>query len=107
MSDKQAPAPQDVHGKLALDLNLALYLDLVALLERSGVLSYRQMAARVVNLSLDARSAGDEALAAVLEGIAHGFSGQAEGFSVGLLKAAHDLRDDEAMGDMPMRPDGA
>jgi len=97
----------DVNGKLALDLNLALYLDLVALLERSGVLTYRQMAARVVNLSLDARGAGDEALATVLESIAHGFSGQAESFSVGLLKAAHDLRDDEAMGDVPMRPDGA
>jgi len=106
MSHKDDRHPTDVNGKLALDLNLALYLDLVALLERSGVLTYRQMAARVVNLSLDARGAGDETLAAVLEGIAQGFAGQAEGFSVGLLKAAHDLRDDEAMGDVPTRPDG-
>ena len=84
-----------VTPKLAFDLNLALYLDLVAVLEGAGVVTYRQMAARVLNVSMD-----------VLEGIAKGFAGQRDGLSIDLLKAAKGVRDDEALGDIPMRPDG-
>ena len=94
----------DITGKLAFDLNLALYLDLVAVLEKTGVVTYRQMAARVLNVSMDARDDGDRNLANALEGIAKGFAGQGEGLSIGLLKAARDIRDDEALGDMPMPP---
>lgn len=95
----------NVNPQMVFDLNLALYLDLVALLERSGVVSYRQMAARVLNLGLAARDEGDKNLANALEGIAQGFAGQGDGLSIGLLKAAGELRNDEALGDMPMRPD--
>lgn len=95
----------DINEKLVFDLNLALYLDLVAVLEKSGVVTYRQMAARVLNVSMDARDDGDGNLANALEGIAKGFAGQGEGLSIGLLKAARDVRDDEALGDMPMSPD--
>ena len=95
----------DINEKLVFDLNLALYLDLVAVLEKSGVVTYRQMAARVLNVSMDARDDGDRNLANALEGIAKGFAGQGEGLSIGLLKAARDIRDDEALGDMPMPPD--
>jgi hypothetical protein len=95
----------EVTPKLMLDLNLALYLDLIAVLEAAGVLSYRQMAARVLNISLQARADGDAPLSSALEGIAHGFAGQGDGLSIGLLKAAQAVRDDEAMGDIPMRPD--
>jgi hypothetical protein len=94
----------DITGKLVFDLNLALYLDLVAVLEKTGVVTYRQMAARVLNVSMDARDDGDRNLANALEGIAKGFAGQGEGLSIGLLKAARDIRDDEALGDMPMPP---
>ena len=94
-----------VTTKLAFDLNLALYLDLIALLERSGVVSYRQMAARVLNISMDARDDGDAPLAQALEGIAQGFAGQGGGLSVDTMKAARDLRNDEAMGDVPHMPD--
>ena len=94
----------DITGKLVFDLNLALYLDLVAVLEKMGVVTYRQMAARVLNVSMDARDDGDRNLANALEGIAKGFAGQGEGLSIGLLKAARDIRDDEALGDMPMPP---
>jgi hypothetical protein len=94
-----------ISEKLVFDLQLALYLDLVNLLEHSGVVSYRQMAARVLNLSLAARNDGDKPLAEVLEGIAGGFAGQGEGLSIGLLKAAHALRADEALGDIPASPD--
>lgn len=99
----------DVNERLVFDLNLALYLDLVTLLERSGVVSYRQMAARVLNISMNARDDGDANLANALEGIAKGFANQQEGLSLELLKAAANVRDDEAMGDIPMRPgdDGA
>ena len=95
----------DVTPKLVLDLNLALYLDLVAVLESAGVVTYRQMAARVLNISLNARDDGDSGLSSVLEGVAQGFAGHGEGLSIGLLKAARALRDDEAMGDIPMQPD--
>lgn len=95
----------DVTAKLAFDLNLALYLDLVAVLERTGVITYRQMAARVLNISMDARDDGDHALSAALEGIARGFADQGQGLSVELMKAARDVRNDEAMGDVPMHPD--
>ena len=40
-----------------------------------------------------------------LEGVAKGFAGQGDGLSIGLLKAARDLRHDEAMGDVPGNPD--
>lgn len=92
--------------KLVFDMNLALYLDLVAVLEKAGVVTYRQMAARVLNISIDASEDGDQALAGALEGIAKGFAGQEDGLSIGLLKAAGNLRNEEAMGDIPMRPDG-
>jgi len=95
----------DVTAKLAFDLNLALYLDLVAALEGAGAVTYRQMAARVLNISMDARSDGETGLSTVLEGIAKGFAGHGEGLSIELLKAARGLREDEAMGDIPMRPD--
>ncbi|HYP82607.1 hypothetical protein [Variovorax sp.] len=94
-----------ITDKLVFDLQLALYLDLVALLEHSGVVSYRQMAARVLNLSLSAREEGDGPLGDVLEGIAGGFAGQGEGLSIGVLKAANALRNDEAMGDIPSLPE--
>ena len=93
-------------AKLVFDLNLALYLDLVAVLEKSGVVTYRQMAARVLNISIDARDDGDVPLATALEGIARGFAGQPDGLSIGLLKAAGDLRNYEALGDIPGLPDG-
>lgn len=99
-------AKLDVTSKLAFDLNLALYLDLIAVLERSGVVSYRQMAARVLNISMDARDDGDRPLSDALEGIARGFEGHGGGFSVDTMKAARGLRNDEAMGDMPRVPDG-
>ena len=95
----------DITEKLVFDLNLALYLDLVAVLEKTGVVTYRQLAARVLNVSMDARDDGDRNLANALEGIAKGFAGQGEGLSIGLLKAARDIRDDEALGDVPMSPD--
>ena len=94
----------DITGNLVFDLKLSLYLDLVAVLEKTGVVTYRQMAARVLNVSMDARDDGDRNLANALEGIAKGFAGQGEGLSIGLLKAARDIRDDEALGDMPMPP---
>jgi len=94
----------NVTAKLAFDLNLALYLDLVQLLERAGVVSYRQMAARVLNIGMAARDDGDDNLANALEGIAQGFTGQGEGLSIDLLKAAGQIRDDEALGDIPMPP---
>ena len=94
----------NVTAKLAFDLNLALYLDLVQVLERAGVVSYRQMAARVLDIGMAARDDGDDNLANALEGIAHGFSGQGEGLSIDLLKAARQIRNDEALGDIPMRP---
>lgn len=97
----------DVTPRLLLDLNLALYLDLVAALEAAGVLTYRQMAARLVNVSMAAAEDGNAALASVLEGIAQGFAGRGDGLSVGLLKAAQAVRDNEALGDIPMRPDDA
>lgn len=105
------PAPSGASGfepapKLVFDLQLALYLDLVGVLERAGVVSYRQMAARVLNLSLGARGDGDAALADVLEGIASGFASQEQGLSIGVLKAAGELRSDEALGDIPSRPEG-
>jgi hypothetical protein len=95
----------EITEKLVFDLNLALYLDLVAVLEKTGVVTYRQMAARVLNVSMDARDDGDAPLATALEGIAKGFAGQGDGLSIGLLKAAREIRDDEAMGDVPLRPD--
>ncbi|RYF81733.1 MAG: hypothetical protein EOO29_09590 [Comamonadaceae bacterium] len=96
----------ELNDKLVFDLQLALYLDLVAVLERTGVVSYRQMAARVLNISMNAREDGDKSLADVLEGIASGFSRQEGGVSVELLKIAGDLRDDDALGDIPSRPEG-
>ena len=95
----------DVTPKLVFDLNLALYLDLVAALEGAGILSYRQMAARLLNVSMNAREDGDSQLSNVLESIAKGFAGQGDGLSIGLLKAAAALRNDEALGDIPLRPD--
>lgn len=95
----------NVNPKLVFDMNLALYLDLIAVLEKAGVVTYRQMAARVLNISIDAKEDGDLNLATALEGVAKGFAGQDGGLSIGLLKTAGDLRNDEAMGDIPMRPD--
>jgi hypothetical protein len=95
----------NVNAKLVFDVNLALYLDLVSVLERSGVVTYRQMAARVLNISMDARDDGDAKLADALEGIAKGFANQGEGLSIDLLKAAHGVRSDEALGDIPLSPD--
>ena len=96
-----------VNPQLVFDLNLALYLDLVALLEHNGVASYRQMAARVLNLSLAAREENDTNLGNALESIAQGFASQGEGLSIDLLKAASEVRDDEALGDIPMRPEAS
>ncbi|MFT4266211.1 MAG: hypothetical protein QM586_03150 [Xenophilus sp.] len=90
--------------KLVFDMQLALYLDLIAVLERAGAVSYRQMAARVLNLSIAARDEGDAALANVFEGIASGFASQERGLSIDVLKAAGDVRNDEALGDIPSRP---
>ena len=95
----------EITPKLVFDLNLALYLDLVAALESAGAVTYRQMAARVLNVSMDARADGEEGLSTVLEGIAKGFAGQGDGLSIGLMKAARDVRNDEALGDIPSRPD--
>lgn len=106
MADSPNREGFELNDKLVFDLQLALYLDLVAVLERAGVVSYRQMAARVLNISMNAREDGENHLADVLEGIASGFSRQRGGVSVELLKAAGDLRDDEALGDIPSRPDG-
>lgn len=89
---------------LAFDLSLALYLDLVAVLEKAGVVTYRQMAARVLNISMNARDDGNDALGNALEGIARGFAHEEEGVSIALLKAAKALRDDEAFGDVPLPP---
>ncbi len=98
---------EDFHitPKLVFDLNLALYLDLVAALEHSGAVTYRQMAARILNISMDAHDDGALELSTVLEGIAKGFSGQTDGLSIDLLKIARGVRDDEALGDIPLRPD--
>jgi hypothetical protein len=94
----------EITPKLVFDLNLALYLDLVAALEGAGAITYRQMAARVLNISMDARADGEAGLSTVLEGIAKGFAGHGDGLSIELLKAARGLREDDAMGDIPMRP---
>jgi len=106
MDDKHDSDGFKITDKLVFDLHLALYLDLVAILRKSSVVSYRQMAARVLNLSMNAREEGDGPLATVLEGIAKGFAGQEDGLSIDVLKAAAVLRDDEAMGDVPTRPEG-
>ena len=94
-----------ITDKLVFDLQLALYLDLIAVLEHAGAVTYRQMAARVLNLSLIAKDENDEPLANVLEGIAGGFASQDDGLSLDTLKAAGGVRDDEALGDVPSRPD--
>jgi hypothetical protein len=94
----------EITPKLVFDLNLALYLDLVAALESAGAVSYRQMAARVLNISMDARADGNVGLSTALEGVAKGFAGHGDGLSIETLKAAHGLREDDAMGDIPMRP---
>jgi len=91
--------------KMIFDMQLALYLDLVAVLEHAGAVSYRQMAARVLNLSITAQGEGDAALANVFEGIASGFASQERGLSIDVLKAAGDVRNDEALGDIPSRPE--
>lgn len=104
MDDKKKNEDFEITPKLVFDLNLALYLDLVAALESAGAVTYRQMAARVLNVSMDARADGEEGLSTVLEGVAKGFAGQSDGLSIELLKTAHGLRDDEALGDIPMRP---
>ena len=80
------------------------HFDLVAALEGAGAITYRQMAARVLNISMDARADGESGLATALEGVAKGFAGQGGGLSIELLKAARSLREDDAMGDIPMRP---
>ncbi|MET3475833.1 hypothetical protein [Variovorax atrisoli] len=95
----------EITPKLVFDLNLALYLDLVAALEGAGAVTYRQMAARVLNISMDARNDGETGLSTVLEGIARGFAGHGDGLSIELLKAARNLREDDALGDIPLRPD--
>ncbi len=95
----------EITPKLVFDMNLALYLDLVAALEGAGAVTYRQMAARVLNISMDARADGELGLATALEGIAGGFAGHGDGLSIEVLKAARGLREDDAMGDIPMRPD--
>jgi hypothetical protein len=102
--DKNKNEDFEITPKLVFDLNLALYLDLVAALEGAGAVTYRQMAARVLNISMDARADGEAGLATALEGVANGFAGQGGGLSVELLKAARSLREDDAMGDIPMRP---
>ena len=95
----------EITPKLVFDLNLALYLALVAALEGAGAVTYRQMAARVLNISMDARNDGETGLSTVLEGIARGFAGHGDGLSIELLKAARNLREDDALGDIPLRPD--
>ena len=95
----------EITPKLVLDLHLALYLDLVAVLEGAGVVTYRQMSARILNIGMDARDDGEAGLSAALESIAKGFAGQGKGLSIELLKAARAVREDEAMGDVPRRPD--
>ena len=104
MDNKNKNDDFEITPKLAFDLNLALYLDLVAALEGAGAITYRQMAARVLNISMDARDDGESGLSTVLEGIAKGFAGRGDGLSIELLKAARGLREDDAMGDIPMRP---
>lgn len=104
MDNKNKNEDFEITPKLVFDLNLALYLDLVGALESAGAVTYRQMAARVLNVSMDARADGEVGLSTVLEGVAKGFAGQSDGMSIELLKAAHGLRDDEALGDVPMRP---
>lgn len=89
---------------LAFNLNIALYLDLIAVLEKAGVVTYRQMAARVLNISMDAEDDGEHALSQALEGVARGFANQQNGLSVELLKAARELRHDQALGDVPLPP---
>lgn len=89
---------------LAFNLSIALYLDLIAVLEKAGVVTYRQMAARVLNVSMDAADDGEQELSMALEGIARGFANQQNGLSVELLKAARDLRNEEALGDIPLPP---
>ena len=74
----------EITPKLVFDMNLALYLDLVAALEGDD---------------------GEAGLSPVLEGIAKGFAGRGDGLSIELLKAARGLREDDAMGDIPMRPE--
>ena len=105
MENKNKNEDFEITPKLVFDLNLALYLDLVAALEGAGAITYRQMAARVLNISMDARSDGEAGLSTVLEGIARGFAGHGDGLSIELLKAARGLREDDALGDIPMRPD--
>ncbi|BEP51130.1 MULTISPECIES: hypothetical protein [Variovorax] len=104
MENKNKNEDFEITPKLVFDLNLALYLDLVAALEGAGAITYRQMAARVLNISMDARADGENGLATALEGVAKGFAGQGGGLSIELLKAARSLREDDAMGDIPMRP---
>jgi hypothetical protein len=104
MDNKNNNEDFEITPKLVFDLNLALYLDLVAALQGAGAITYRQMAARVLNISMDARADGETGLSTVLEGIAKGFAGQGDGLSIETLKAARGLREDEAMGDIPMRP---
>jgi hypothetical protein len=104
MENKNKNEDFEITPKLVFDLNLALYLDLVAALEGAGAITYRQMAARVLNISMDARADGETGLATALEGVAKGFAGQRGGLSIELLKAARGLREDDAMGDIPMRP---
>jgi len=105
MDNKKNSEDFEITPKLVFDMNLALYLDLVAALEGAGAITYRQMAARVLNISMDARDDGEVGLATALEGIAKGFAGQGDGLSIELLKAARGLREDDALGDIPMRPD--
>ena len=107
MENKNKNEDFEITPKRVFDLNLALYLDLVAALEGAGAITYRQMAARVLNISMDARADGESGLATALEGVAKGFAGQGGGLSIELLKAARSLREDDAMGDIPMRPDEA
>ena len=104
MDNKNNNENFEITPKLVFDLNLALYLDLVAALQGAGAITYRQMAARVLNISMDARADGETGLSTVLEGIAKGFAGHGDGLSIETRKAARGLREDEAMGDIPMRP---
>ena len=53
---------------------------------------------------MDAQDDGETALAQALEGVAKGFAGHGDGLSIDLMKSARDVRDDEALGDMPNRP---
>ena len=54
MDEKNKNEDFAITPKLVFDLNLALYLDLVAALESAGAVTYRQMAARVLNVSMSA-----------------------------------------------------